>query len=47
MSRAAGVRALGVSWGFGRAEELRGAGADEVHNDFGTLTESLLAFVPA
>jgi phosphoglycolate phosphatase len=47
MSRAAGVRPLGVSWGFGLAEELTGAGADEVHHDFRTLTDSLLAFAPA
>jgi phosphoglycolate phosphatase len=47
MGRAAGVRSLGVSWGFGRAEELRDAGADEVHHEFRTLTDSLLAFAPA
>ena len=44
MGKAAGVRALGVSWGFGKAEELSAAGADEVHHDFGSLTESLKAF---
>jgi phosphoglycolate phosphatase len=27
-ARAVGVRALGVTWGFGTAEELRAAGAD-------------------
>lgn len=47
MARAAGVRALGVSWGFGRADELEEAGADEIHHDFRTLTESLRAFTPA
>ncbi|MBU4569099.1 MAG: HAD-IA family hydrolase [Alphaproteobacteria bacterium] len=47
MARAAGVRALGVSWGFGQAGELQDAGADEVHHDFRTLTDSLLAFTPA
>jgi phosphoglycolate phosphatase len=47
MGRAAGVRSLGVSWGFGRADELRDAGADEVHHEFRTLTESLVAFAPA
>jgi phosphoglycolate phosphatase len=47
MARAAGVRPLGVSWGFGRADELEEAGADEVHHEFRTLTESLLAFTPA
>lgn len=47
MGRAAGVRSLGVSWGFGRAEELDEAGADEVHHEFRTLTDSLKAFAPA
>ncbi len=46
MGRAAGVRSLGVSWGFGRADELDEAGADEVHHEFLTLTDSLLAFAP-
>ena len=46
MGRAAGVRSLGVSWGFGRADELQDAGADEVHHEFRTLTESLAAFSP-
>lgn len=44
MGKAAGVRALGVSWGFGKAEELAAAGADEVHHDFASLTGSLKAF---
>ncbi|ABI78202.1 HAD hydrolase, IA family [Hyphomonas neptunium ATCC 15444] len=44
MGKAAGVRALGVSWGFGRADELASAGADEIHHDFRTLTQSLKAF---
>lgn len=44
MGRAAGVRSLGVTWGFGQASELDEAGADEVHHEFRTLTESLLAF---
>ncbi len=47
MGRAAGVRSLGVSWGFGRADELEEAGADEVHHEFHTLSESLRAFAPA
>lgn len=46
MGRAAGVRSLGVSWGFGKASELDEAGADEVHHEFRTLTESLMAFAP-
>ncbi|MCA8902889.1 MAG: HAD-IA family hydrolase [Hyphomonas sp.] len=44
MGRAAGVRTLGVSWGFGAAHELEQAGADEIHHDFGTLRASLFAF---
>ena len=44
MGRAAGVRTLGVSWGFGAAHELKEAGADEVHYDFDTLRASLAAF---
>ena len=47
MGRAAGVRTLGVSWGFGEAHELEDAGAHEVHHDFGTLRESVLKFLPA
>lgn len=47
MGRAAGVRSLGVSWGFGRADELRDAGADEVHHDFAGLQKSLDAFEPS
>jgi phosphoglycolate phosphatase len=47
MGRAAGVRSLGVSWGFGRADELEAAGADEIHHDFRTLTDSLQTFAPA
>lgn len=44
MGRAAGVRSFGVSWGFGRADELQDAGAHEVHHDFCTLRESLNVF---
>jgi phosphoglycolate phosphatase len=47
MGRAAGVRSLGVSWGFGRAEELENAGASEVHHDFVSLRTSLSGFSPA
>jgi len=47
MGRAAGVRTLGVSWGFGAAHELEEAGAHEVHHDFGTLRDSVLNFMPA
>ena len=44
MGKAAGVRSLGVSWGFGEAPELISAGADEVHHNFATLAESVAAF---
>lgn len=43
MARAAGVRAIGVSWGFAEAEELRLAGAHEVHHDYPSLTKALAA----
>lgn len=43
MARSADVRGLGVSWGFGRTEELFSAGAEEVHHDFTSLSASLLA----
>lgn len=44
MARAAGARALGVSWGFGKAEELEESGAHEVHHEFRTLMDSIKAF---
>lgn len=44
MGRSAGIRTLGVSWGFGRADELEAAGADEIHHEFDTLSNSLSAF---
>jgi phosphoglycolate phosphatase len=44
MARSAGVRALGVTWGFGTADEIRDAGAHEVHHDFATLRASLDVF---
>ncbi len=44
MARAAGVRAIGVDWGFGLADELEQAGAHEVHSSFTTLNESLGMF---
>ncbi len=44
MARAANVHALGVSWGFGRTEELAEAGAHEVHHDFAGLRAGLYAF---
>ncbi len=44
MARAAGVRAIGVCWGFAEAEELTLAGAHELHHDYPSLTRSLAAF---
>lgn len=44
MGRAAGIRCKGVAWGFGAADELEAAGADEVHHDFSTLNASLDRF---
>lgn len=40
----AGIRTLGVSWGFGEAHELETVGAHEVHHDFATLNASLDRF---
>lgn len=47
MARAAGVKALGVSWGFHRADEIAAAGPAAIHHDFASLRRDLLAFVPA
>jgi phosphoglycolate phosphatase len=44
MGNAAGVRTLGVSWGFGTAGELEAVGAHEVHASFTTLQDSLARF---
>lgn len=44
MAGAAGVRAIGVSWGFGRPCEIREAGAHEVHDGFASLRASLERF---
>lgn len=40
----AGIHTLGVSWGFGTADELQAVGAHEVHHDFETLNASLDQF---
>lgn len=40
----AGIHTLGVSWGFGTADELQAVGAHEVHHDYDTLNASLDAF---
>jgi phosphoglycolate phosphatase len=44
MAKAAGVWALGVSWGFHTAAEVREGGADEVAEDFAALNRQLDAF---
>ena len=44
MGRNAGIRTLGVSWGFGEAHELEAEGAHEVHHDFPSLNAGLDAF---
>jgi len=44
MGQSAGVRSLAVSWGFGAADELLAAGADEVLHNFETLNDSLDKF---
>jgi phosphoglycolate phosphatase len=44
MALAAGVRAIGVAWGFATAEELALAGAHEVHHDYPSLSRSLAWF---
>lgn len=46
MGRAANVHTLGVSWGFGRTEELEAAGAHRIHHGFDTLNTDLSGFVP-
>lgn len=46
MGKNAGIRTLGVTWGFGQEDEFAGH-ADEVHHSFETLNESLAAFHPA
>jgi phosphoglycolate phosphatase len=44
MGHAAGVHTIGVSWGFGTADELEEVGAHEVHHSYATLKESLCRF---
>ena len=46
MGRAAGVRTLGVTWGFHTADELREAGADVVCTTFAELEVALLTPLP-
>ena len=42
MARDAGVRGIGVNWGYHTAEELRGAGAEFIAADPAALVEYLL-----
>ncbi len=44
MGRSAGVYSLGVSWGFGTADELSEAGAHDVHHNFDSLNRALDKF---
>lgn len=44
MGNAAGVKTLGVGWGFGTSGELEEAGADEIHETFESLSASLSSF---
>ncbi len=41
MARAAGATAIGVAWGYHRAEALSDAGAYKVIDDFATLLPAL------
>lgn len=42
-AKAAGMEAIGVSWGFHAVDDLRREGANEIVDDFSQLTEILLA----
>lgn len=44
MGRNAGIHTMGVSWGFGRADELEAAGAHEVLHDYSSLNLALDRF---
>ena len=44
MGRNAGIHTVGVSWGFGRADELEAAGAHVLSHDFAALNTALDAF---
>ncbi len=46
MGRAAGVTALGVSWGFHTVDEINEGGAHAIHHDFAALDRALDAFQP-
>jgi 2-phosphoglycolate phosphatase len=42
--KAAGCRAIGVTWGYGRSEEMREAGADLLVDDFDELEQAILSY---
>ncbi|NBC21559.1 MAG: HAD-IA family hydrolase [Alphaproteobacteria bacterium] len=44
MGRNAGIHTIGVSWGFGRADELEAAGAHVLSHDFEALNAALDGF---
>ncbi|MBE7217465.1 MAG: HAD-IA family hydrolase [Caulobacteraceae bacterium] len=44
MARAAGVRAVGVTWGFHTAREVEAGGADHISSDFADLRAELGRF---
>ncbi len=46
MGRAAGVTALGVSWGFHTVDEIEEGGAHTIHHDFACLDSALGRFEP-
>lgn len=46
MARAAGVRALGVTWGYHREEELKASGADAICDMPGRLVAAIDAVLP-
>ncbi|MHA6289449.1 HAD-IA family hydrolase [Maricaulis sp. CAU 1757] len=46
MGRNAGVRTLGVSWGFHTQSEIEAGGADEMHHDFDSLNAAFDRFEP-
>jgi len=47
MGRNAGIHTMGVTWGFGEADELQAVGAHEVHHDFTSLNTGLDEFAGA
>lgn len=47
MGRSAGIRTLGVEWGYHRAEDLRPAGADHVIGGFDALQTAIDAVLQA